>query len=80
MTVNSESEIYAIFVNEKHKRNGIGRKLVNHCKDLYSKLKLKVYVKNVNAVVFFTDMGFKNQSNSVNEDTGELEYIMEWKD
>lgn len=61
--------ICAIFVKEDEQRNGIGRKLINHVKEKREELQLHVYEKNVNAMLFFVNMGFKNCGIGVNDKT-----------
>ena len=70
--------IGALFVKEGCKRQGIGRKLINHCKDLYDTLTLNVYYKNVDAFLFYTAMGFKNIKVQIDEGINEKEYVMKW--
>lgn len=71
--------IGALFVCDDSKRRGIGRKLINFCKENNSKLVLNVYEKNINAILFYTAMGFKNKKIGIDSETGEKEYEMEWK-
>ncbi len=70
--------IGALFVRLDSQRQGIGRKLINYCKERYDKLILKVYEKNVNATLFYVAMGFINTKIQLDEETGEKEYVMEW--
>ncbi len=70
--------IGALFVNHNDKRKGIGRKLINYCKENNNKLVLKVYEKNIDAILFYATMGFKNKKVQIDEETGEKEYEMEW--
>lgn len=70
--------IGALFVKLDSQRQGIGRKLINYCKEKYDKLTLKVYEKNVYATLFYVAMGFVNTKIQLDEETGEKEYIMEW--
>ena len=70
--------IGAICVRLDSLRQGIGRKLINHCKEKYDKLILNVYEKNINATLFYIAMGFKNTKIQINEETNEKEYVMEW--
>ncbi len=42
--------IGALFVDKEHQKQGIGLKLINYCKKLYSQLELAVYVDNIGAV------------------------------
>lgn len=68
----------ALFVKEDCKRQGIGRKLINHCKDMYDKLTLKVYDQNIDAILFYMALDFRNIKVQIDEKTGEKEYVMEW--
>ncbi len=71
--------IGALFISEEYKRQGIGRKLINHCKEIYNELTLEVYVQNIDAILFYTAMGFKNIKVQIDENTKEKQYVMEWK-
>ncbi len=73
-----DGHISALFVSEDSKRRGIGRQLINHCKQINDKLTLTVYEKNINALLFYVAMGFKNQKIKINKNTGEKEYEMKW--
>ena len=75
-----EGYIGALFVKEEFKRQGIGRKLINYCKERNNRLTLNVYEKNINAILFYVSMGFKNIKIGIDEETKEKEYEMEWKD
>lgn len=70
--------IGAVFVRLDSLRQGIGRKLINFCKERYDNLTLYVYEKNVGAILFYIDMGFKNVKIQIDEETNEKEYVMEW--
>lgn len=79
ISVMNENYIGALFVKEDSKRKGIGRKLINYCKEKYDRLTLQVYEKNVDATLFYVAMGFRNVKLQVDENTGEQEYVMEWE-
>ena len=68
----------ALFVCRKFQRQGIGRKLINYCKDRRDNLILKVYEKNVSATLFYVALGFVNTKIQIDDETGEKEYIMKW--
>lgn len=72
--------IGALFVRLDSLRQGIGKKLLNYCKDRNKNLSLNVYEKNIDAVLFYNAMGFRNIKLKLNEETGEKEYVMEWKE
>ncbi|WP_378956806.1 N-acetyltransferase [Pelosinus sp. sgz500959] len=72
------SFIGALFVKKEYQRQGIGLKLINHCKTLYPILKLAVYVDNINSVKFYKRCNFKVKAEQDNESSGFKEYIMSW--
>ena len=57
---------------------GIGKQLLNHAKEFKSKLKLSVYQENEKAIKFYLREKFSIQSESVDDNTGEKEFIMVW--
>ena len=79
ISIIEDSFIGALFVNKEYQEQGIGLKLINHCKALYSKLELAVYVDNVRTVNFYNRCGFKMKVEQDNEDSGFREYIMFWE-
>ena len=79
ISVLDEGYIGAIFVALDSQRKGIGRKLINYCKDRYEKLTLNVYEKNIDATLFYVSSGFVNTKVKIDEATGEKEYVMEWR-
>lgn len=70
--------IGALFIKNEYRRSGIGRKLINFVKEKYDKLTLNVYEKNINAILFYTKLGFINQKIQIDDKTNEKEYVMEW--
>ena len=71
--------VKALFVKLDSLREGIGKRLLNYCKERYGFLTLNVYEKNMDAVLFFVAMGFKNVKMQIDENTDEKEYVMEWR-
>ena len=39
---------------------------------------MKVYEKNVDAMLFYASLGFVNKKIQIDKDTKEKEYVMEW--
>ena len=74
----NNSYIEGIFVKETMQSKGIGRQLLNHAKEVKSTLKLSVYQKNEKAIKFYLREKFKIQSENVDDNTGEKEFIMFW--
>lgn len=71
--------IAGIFVRSGARSRGTGRLLLEFVKGTREKLSLHVYQKNVRAIRFYQREGFVIQSQSVDENTGEKEYVMLWQ-
>ena len=67
-----------IYVDNNLLRTGIGTKLINYCKDLKENLEVTIFEKNINAILFFSSLGFKNMGIHINEKFNEKEYILRW--
>ena len=78
ISIINNSFIGALFVLEDYQGKGIGGKLLNYCKILYSGLELGVYEENINAVNFYKHYGFVVKAKQPNEDSGFIEYTMSW--
>ena len=72
--------IEGIFVCGEAQSQGIGKRLLDFVKERKEFLRLGVYQKNERAVQFYKREGFQIESENVDEDTGEKEYIMTWYD
>ena len=70
--------IEGLFVKETMQSKGIGKQLLNHAKKFKSTLKLSVYQRNQKAVEFYLREKFSIQSERVDENTGEKEFVMIW--
>ena len=75
----SDEYIEGIFVSDEMQSRGIGKMLLDYIKDKKDRLQLKVYQKNVRAMSFYQREGFTFQSESMDEFTGEKEYVMNWE-
>ena len=62
-----KNEIKAIYVKEDKKRQNIGRKLINFCRKKYNNLFIKIYEKNISAILFFNALSFKNEKININK-------------
>lgn len=76
------NEIKAIYVKEEYRRKGIGTKLINYYrntldsdKDIYA----IIFEKNINGIIFFSSLQFKNVKVQLNEKFNETEYVMTWR-
>lgn len=75
----SNEYIEGIFVSAEMQSQGIGKILLNYVKGKRNKLILNVYQKNTRAISFYQREGFEIQSESLDEATGEKDYIMIWR-
>lgn len=70
--------IAGIFIKDAAQSNGIGKQLLNYVKEMKPVLTLNVYQKNVRAVSFYLREQFSIQSENIDDNTNEKEYIMNW--
>ena len=75
----SNEYMEGIFVSDEMQSCGIGKLLLDYIKDKKVSLRLNVYQKNARAISFYQREGFIIQCESLDEDTGEKEYTMLWK-
>lgn len=71
--------IEGIFVKKQVQSKGIGKQLINYVKNLKKELNLNVFQKNLNAINFYKNLGFKIIDESIDINTNEEEYLMKWK-
>ena len=69
ISILNNTYIGALFVKKDFLRQGIGKRLLNYCKERKEKLTLQVYEKNVDATLFYLAMGFKNIRIQIDENT-----------
>ena len=74
----SDNYIEGIFVKETMQSKGIGKQLLNHVKEVKPTLKLSVYRKNEKAIKFYLREEFSIQSENLDDNTGEKEFVMIW--
>lgn len=74
----TENYIAGIFVKRDMQSKGIGKQLLDYIKKLKNNLTLQVYEKNQRAVKFYTKENFKIQSENIDENTNEKEFLMSW--
>lgn len=70
--------IEGIFVKEAVQSNGIGKQLLNYAKGIRSTMRLSVYQKNTRAISFYQKEHFLIQSENLDDNTNEKEFIMIW--
>jgi putative acetyltransferase len=69
--------VAGIFVQKEHRSQGIGQQLLMQAKQDCSQLTLTVYAKNEKAVHFYFNQGFRKTAEQLDQ-TGELEYLLQW--
>lgn len=75
----NDNYIEGVFVKKVAQSKGIGKQLLNHAKEIKSTLKLSVYQKNEKAIRFYLREKFSIQSENMDANTGEKEFVMVWK-
>ncbi len=75
----SNDYIEGLFVREYVQSNGIGKQLLEYAKCVKSNMSLCVYKKNTRAIQFYQREQFVIQSENIDENTKQSEYIMIWK-
>ncbi|MEN6349121.1 MAG: N-acetyltransferase [Syntrophomonas sp.] len=73
-----EGYIAGIFINESSRSQGLGKALLDYVKANRSELSLQVYKKNARAVKFYLREDFAVSKEQIDENTGEVEIIMNW--
>ena len=70
--------IEGVFVKETMQSKGIGKMLLDYVKNFKTTLTLSVYQKNKKAIRFYLREKFSIQSENVDDNTEEKEFIMVW--
>lgn len=73
-----ENYIAGIFIRSSSQSQGIGKALLHCAKENHSELSLQVYKKNVRAVKFYIREDFIVLKEQIDENTGEIEFVMKW--
>ncbi len=74
-----ENYIAGIFVDKNFRSRGIGKKLLDYCKNIKKELNLSVYEKNVKASFFYIREGFQLIEKKIDKNTNEKELFMYWR-
>ena len=75
----SNEYIEGIFVREGIQSNGIGKQLLEYAKCVKSNMSLCVYLENTRAIQFYQREQFVIQSENIDDNTNQKEYVMIWK-
>ena len=73
-----DNYIAGIFVNKNNQSRGIGKQLLDYVKEIKETLNLSVYQKNIRAISFYQREQFIIQSEHIDNDNNEKEFIMIW--
>lgn len=73
-----DNYIAGIFVNKNNQSRGIGKQLLDYVKEIKETLNLSVYQKNIRAISFYQRKQFVIQSEHIDNDNNEKEFIMTW--
>lgn len=74
-----DNYLAAIFVQINMQGYGIGKKLLEYVKKKKEIIRLSVYKKNSRSIDFYKKHNFKTLSENLDENTNEIELLMEWK-
>lgn len=75
-----DSYLSGLFVKNTAQSKGIGKQLLDYAKSIKSEMTLSVYQKNIRAVHFYQREQFQIQSENIDDNTNEKEFIMIWRD
>lgn len=75
-----DSYLAGLFVKDTAQSKGIGKQLLDYAKSIKSEMTLSVYQKNIRAVRFYQREQFQIQSENIDDNTNEKEFIMIWRD
>lgn len=75
----NDNYIAGIFISIYSQSMGIGKQLLDYVKQIKVELSLNVYQKNERAVKFYQREKFIIRSESMDENTGEHEFLMLWQ-
>ena len=75
----NETKIEGLFVNCNFQSRGIGHSSLEWAKTRNEVLTLNVYQKNQRALKFYLKEGFVIHEQLIDEETGEIEFLMQWK-
>lgn len=75
-----DSYLAGLFVKNTAQSKGIGKQLLDYAKSIKSEMTLSVYQKNIRAVNFYQREQFQIQSENIDDNTNEKEFIMIWRD
>ena len=75
----SDDYIEGIFVRESVQSNGIGKQFLEYAKCVKSNMSLCVYQENTRGIQFYQKEQFLIQSENIDDNTNQKEYVMIWE-
>lgn len=75
-----DSYLAELFVKDTAQSKGIGKQLLDYAKSIKSEMTLSVYQKNIRAIHFYQREQFQIQSENIDDNANEKEFIMIWSD
>lgn len=75
----TDNYIAGIFVRDAVQSKGIGKQLLDYVKAIKPSLTLCVYQQNIHAIRFYQRENFVIQSENIDTNTNEKEYLMVWR-
>ena len=72
-------QLAALFVDPDYQGKGLGKQLLSHVKAQHDQLTLAVYKENASSIAFYQSQGFKLGQESIDEHTGQREYVMTYE-
>jgi putative acetyltransferase len=73
------TQINGLFIKVEYQRQGVGRSLIEHAKQLHDQLRVRVYQENYQAQRFYFAMGFEVVPEvGTPEDGPHAQYCMRW--
>lgn len=76
--ITGNNYIAGLFIDEAFQSQGIGRELIDYCKQKYHRLELDVFVENTGAVRFYQSNGFEITETKIAVDFNHKEHHMVW--
>lgn len=74
-----EDYLAALFVDASYQGKGYGKQLLQFIKERKDHLELKVYQKNQPTISFYLNNGFELKEETLDDNTMEKEFVMEWR-
>lgn len=74
----TENYVSGLFVSKQVQSQGIGKELLDYAKEKKEQLTLSAYKRNLRAISFYQREQFVVKFESLDKNTGEMEFLLEW--